>query len=176
MTVTDCPISVNNDDWYVSTAAGRIDGSAVIRAQENNFVFPHTASVAYGDTNTSTIPTTDVISSAVLHFYVDSRAIAKGITMSFVTWMLKADESLYFSINTETNPPVGAKTVILTAGEIAEIDLGASQKTRFKFIVNDPGSTLVNLVNIRAKEYGSDSMFLRVTHAPPFSQVISIMS
>jgi hypothetical protein len=139
MTVTDCDIAVNTDDWYVSSVAGRIDGTTTLRSERNNILFPNNSATAYGDVDTSVIPTTDVISSAVLHFYVHSITKPKRGNVTSYIYMLSANETTWSLINSQLNPTVGWNTVTLTAGEIAQIDTGASQKTRFRWSTDDPG-------------------------------------
>jgi len=167
VTVTNCTIAANNDDWYFTTGVGRTDGTTLLQSQYNNAFFPSTQQQSFGDIDTSVLPTTDVISSAVLWFYIDSFTATRRITKTYRVWMLKADESAYNLIDSSTFSAAGWHTVTLTAAEIAEIDLGAGQKTLFRFTHEDPGGTNFRFMKIRAIEGGAlDKMKLVVTHAP----------
>jgi len=174
MTVTDCDINLVDDDWYTSEPLGgivaRTDGTTLLFCGVTEVLTPLVTQIAYGDTDTSIIPTSDIITGAVLHFYIHSYTATRGTTKSYAIWMLEPNEAKYVLIHSGTYSGTGWQTITLTAAELLKIDLGAGQKTRFRFTTDKPGVRKYRLMQIRAREYSPTDtydMFLRITHHAP---------
>jgi len=161
-------ITDNLDDWYIDSSSGRVDGTTTLKACYNRALFPTLICDAFGDIDTTTIPTTDVISAATLYFYIDSYTARKGTAKTFSVWMLKADETSDLLIDSGTFTAAGWYSVVLTAAEYAEVDKGG--KTRIRITVPDSGAGKSRDMYVRAREYatvGTYDMYMDITHAAP---------
>lgn len=174
-TITDCDISVDNNDFYDTRSGGGIwtrwDGTAELDVEHNQAVFPISESRAYGTTHTNTITSTDIISSATLYYYIESYGASKGVTKIYDIWMSEADETGYFQIsNNVAYVSTGWKTYALSSDELEEIDRDGG--TTFKFTMDDPGLGKYRFMELRAREFiisDTYDMYLRVTHETPSS-------
>lgn len=167
MTVTNCDVALNSDDFYDVNGVPQL-GTTLLNVSYNNVVSPTIQEKAYFNIDTSSIPSTDVISSATLYFYIHGYTAKKGITKTFLVWMLSADELSYNLIDVGTYSAAGWYSVVLTAAELLEIDKG--EKTKFRVTIDDPGALKTRNMQIRAREYSpSDSFdaYMVITHAPP---------
>jgi len=170
-------ITDGNDDYTVAFQDGSgytyIYTSTTIVATDNEVVFPNSESVSYANVDTSGIPSGDVITSATLYWYVNAYTGTKRLSKDFYIVMLDADESGGTTILSDVYaPPTGWKSHALTAGELAEIDVGAGQKTRFAFHVPEVADFQVRFFSQRAYEYTGDySVYLEVEHYTPSAGV-----
>ncbi len=180
----DYNIAVGVDDFYRQY----VDGSGysynytgtLLYANESNNLFPPLQRQSYIAIDTSSIPDTDTITSATLHWYAAGYVATKRTTKLFSIGMKNASTGYYSLIYAGTYTNAGWKEHALTTTELGWIKVGAGDKTQFSITVPDPGGRLSRQYTVRAYEYPTSpdyAMYLAVTHSAPSTgapQVITI--
>jgi hypothetical protein len=183
-TTANYDIATMNEDWYERFTSGGgysyFYTTPLIYATDNEFVIPNYEDTAFGDIDTSSIPTGDTIISATLYWYVDSATSYPkrgGPPRTYYIWIKKADESSWVMISTQTFSRAGWYSYTLTSSELLEIDKG--QKTEIRFTPYEVNAGQFVQINIRSRDYtpyDTYDMYMTITHEAPaveqFSKVI----
>lgn len=169
MTVTNCIVEANADDYYQIVGGAAVTGTTTLYCIDNEVVLPETEAYGVVDIDTSSIPDGDTITAATLYYYIHAYAATKFYskiyTINLVGYGFIAEEKVFTA--------TGWNNEVFTSAELAGID--KTGMTRFTFLIPEVDAGKYREMRIRAREYapaGDYSCYLVVTHVTPSGQVI----